>query len=321
MSIFFIRHLVDVRIQCGCDGSSSSGGPPRGTARVAVGFFWLWWVQRRTEDASLVDVAWACDPRSALAVFYAWIAGAALEPDARGLARISQSPRARGRRGSRGTSTHVIEVGPRTVAIARFASPAATRAQAFFFVFFQLQGLLALLLSLPFLVIAFNAVAPARTGSRSRGASRSRSRESRESRSPIGSSPATRAIRRTEGQDVPLRPVALLAPSQLLLRVARLVRLRGLAALAAPYGALGLVSPVVMLVLILFVTGIPPTEARSLRSKRGDEYRAYQASTSAFLPWFPAKEKTSLSWNVAFRLLETGPSPRLDRPGGVFDAC
>ena len=62
------------------------------------------------------------------------------------------------------------------------------------------------------------------------------------------------------------------------------------AALSAPFGALGLVSPVVMLALILFVTGIPPTEARSLRS-RGDEYRAYQATTSAFFPWFPAKEK------------------------------
>jgi steroid 5-alpha reductase family enzyme len=41
-----------------------------------------------------------------------------------------------------------------------------------------------------------------------------------------------------------------------------------------------------MLVLILFVTGIPPTEAQALRS-RGDDYREYQRTTSAFVPWFP----------------------------------
>jgi steroid 5-alpha reductase family enzyme len=41
-----------------------------------------------------------------------------------------------------------------------------------------------------------------------------------------------------------------------------------------------------MLLLILKLTGIPPTEARALRSK-GDAYRRYQQTTSAFFPWFP----------------------------------
>lgn len=45
-------------------------------------------------------------------------------------------------------------------------------------------------------------------------------------------------------------------------------------------------APVIMLVFILFVTGIPPTEERALRS-RGDDYRDYQRTTSAFVPWFP----------------------------------
>jgi steroid 5-alpha reductase family enzyme len=41
--------------------------------------------------------------------------------------------------------------------------------------------------------------------------------------------------------------------------------------------------------LLLFkVTGIPTTEAQSLRS-RGDEYRRYQETTSVFIPWFPKK--------------------------------
>ena len=41
-----------------------------------------------------------------------------------------------------------------------------------------------------------------------------------------------------------------------------------------------------MLLFILKLTGIPPTEARALRS-RPDAYRRYQLTTPAFFPWFP----------------------------------
>ena len=34
------------------------------------------------------------------------------------------------------------------------------------------------------------------------------------------------------------------------------------------------------------VTGIPATEAQALRT-RGDDYREYQRTTCAFVPWFP----------------------------------
>jgi len=57
-------------------------------------------------------------------------------------------------------------------------------------------------------------------------------------------------------------------------------------ALASPWGAAALTSPAVMLYLLFNVTGIPATEAQAIRSK-GDDYRRYQASTSAFVPWFP----------------------------------
>jgi steroid 5-alpha reductase family enzyme len=60
----------------------------------------------------------------------------------------------------------------------------------------------------------------------------------------------------------------------------------GLFSLAAPYGYLGLAAPALMLFFILKVTGIPPTEAQALRTK-GEEYRRYQQTTSAFVPWFP----------------------------------
>ncbi|MBL0921031.1 MAG: DUF1295 domain-containing protein [Phycisphaerales bacterium] len=55
---------------------------------------------------------------------------------------------------------------------------------------------------------------------------------------------------------------------------------------SAPLGWIGWSAPALMLVLALKVTGIPPTEARALRS-RPEAYRRYQQTTSAFFPWFP----------------------------------
>jgi len=57
-------------------------------------------------------------------------------------------------------------------------------------------------------------------------------------------------------------------------------------AFSSPLWYLALFSPLIMLYLIIFVTGIPPAEDQALKS-RGDDYREYQKSTSAFVPWFP----------------------------------
>ncbi len=54
-------------------------------------------------------------------------------------------------------------------------------------------------------------------------------------------------------------------------------------AIGMPGGAWLWLAPITMGLLIRFVTGIPPTEAQSLRS-RGDDYREYQRTTNAFLP-------------------------------------
>lgn len=51
---------------------------------------------------------------------------------------------------------------------------------------------------------------------------------------------------------------------------------------------LSLVGPVVMLVFLYRVSGIPWTEAQSLRS-RGEDYRRYQQEVSAFFPWPPRR--------------------------------
>ena len=56
------------------------------------------------------------------------------------------------------------------------------------------------------------------------------------------------------------------------------------AALAAPWGWLGLLAPALMWHFLVNVTGIPMTEELSVKSK-GDAYREYQRSTSAFVPW------------------------------------
>lgn len=55
-------------------------------------------------------------------------------------------------------------------------------------------------------------------------------------------------------------------------------------ALASPWGWLAISCPLAMLYLLFRVTGIPLTEAQALRS-RGEDYRQYQQTTNAFFPW------------------------------------
>ena len=65
-----------------------------------------------------------------------------------------------------------------------------------------------------------------------------------------------------------------------------------LIAMAAPYGWFAWISPAIILFLLTRVSGIPLTEKYSLQS-RGDAYRQYQRETSAFIPWFPRNTKAA----------------------------
>lgn len=56
-------------------------------------------------------------------------------------------------------------------------------------------------------------------------------------------------------------------------------------AISSPYGWLSLICPISIGYLIFKVTGIPMTEEQAIRSK-GEAYKDYQRSTSAFVPWF-----------------------------------
>ncbi len=55
--------------------------------------------------------------------------------------------------------------------------------------------------------------------------------------------------------------------------------------------AASVVGPALMLGMLSWITGIPYTEAQSLRS-RGDDYREYQRTTNVLIPWFPRKRKS-----------------------------
>lgn len=63
-------------------------------------------------------------------------------------------------------------------------------------------------------------------------------------------------------------------------------------ALGSPWGWVAIVGPACILWLLLRVTGIPMNEEQNLRS-RGDAYRRYQATTSAFVPWMRKKVASS----------------------------
>lgn len=57
------------------------------------------------------------------------------------------------------------------------------------------------------------------------------------------------------------------------------------AAVASPWGWVTISCPVLMLYFLFKVTGIPLTEEYAVK-RRGDAYREYQRTTSAFVPWF-----------------------------------
>lgn len=59
-------------------------------------------------------------------------------------------------------------------------------------------------------------------------------------------------------------------------------------AAGSPLTWVNLVAPALMLFFLFRVTGIPATEARALET-RGDDYRAYQRTTSVFVPLPPRR--------------------------------
>ncbi|MBZ5587258.1 MAG: DUF1295 domain-containing protein [Acidobacteriia bacterium] len=61
-----------------------------------------------------------------------------------------------------------------------------------------------------------------------------------------------------------------------------------LVAVGSPMWWATLVGPALMLAFLLKVTGIPATEAQAVRSR--PDYAEYQRTTSALVPWFPKRQ-------------------------------
>lgn len=57
-------------------------------------------------------------------------------------------------------------------------------------------------------------------------------------------------------------------------------------ACGSSWGWMTFYAPAMILYLVLRVTGIPPTEASAV-ARKGEAYRDYQRTTSAFIPWPP----------------------------------
>jgi len=64
--------------------------------------------------------------------------------------------------------------------------------------------------------------------------------------------------------------------------------------IGAPDGWLTWIGPLLMIWALLKITGVPFSEAQAVTS-RGDEYREYQQTTNAFIPWFPKPPSTPSS--------------------------
>jgi steroid 5-alpha reductase family enzyme len=248
---------------------------------IAVIMTVLWWIQILRRDASHVDVGWA----AGLGLLAIWFAVAADGWGPRRLAIALVVGLWSFRLAYHLLTDRIIgkeEDGRYQTLRAKWADRANSR----FFYFFQAQGLLDVILASPFLVICFN---------------------TQDSFHPVEWVGLALFVVAIGGETAADRQLARFKQKpdskgktcrEGLWRYSRHPNYffewliwcsYALVALAAPYGWLGLLSPIFMLLLILKVTGIPPTEQQALQS-RGDDYRRYQQTTSAFVPWFPKKE-------------------------------
>lgn len=252
-------------------------------AIVTIVMLLLWLIQRRTNDAGIVDVGWS----ALLGVLAIWYAVALDGPTPRrfivaGLAAVWSFRLAGYLLIDRVMSG---EEDGRYQALRRNW---ANNLQVFFFWFFQAQGVLDWLLALVFLVAIINPE-PAMQWTDYAGIAIWLV-------SVLGESVADRQLRvfrrRPENKGKVCR--------RGLWRYSRHPNYffewlhwwsYVLLAIGSPYAWFTLLAPALMLFLILKVTGIPPTEARAIES-RGDAYREYQRTTSALIPWFP-KDATS----------------------------
>lgn len=244
---------------------------------LAAIFFAAWVVQRRTRDAAVVDVAWTFS-FAPLAVYYAVALGAR---DVASWLIVALVAAWSLRLGTHLLFTRLWSGRPEDGRYAELRAAKGENAQTWFFWFFQLQALSVLLLSSSILGVLLDPP---------------------QSLVVLGAGMAVFLVS-IVGETIADRQLEAFKRDPMnrgrvcrdgLWRYSRHPNyfFEWLHWMAYPILALGgehawltWIAPPIMLLLMTKVTGIPPTEAQALRS-RGDAYREYQRTTSAFFPWF-----------------------------------
>jgi steroid 5-alpha reductase family enzyme len=248
-----------------------------GTAISCLSFFAVWMISVRVRNYGFLDVAWSYAV-AVLAPLYALFGpGDPLRKWLAAAIGVAWSLRL-GTYLLRRVLRHHPQEDPRYETLRkRWPGP------LMFLAFFQLQALIAVVFSLPFLFMAFNqspGLAPLEIAGLSLAAL-----------SLAGEALADAQMKRFKADPANRGGVCNTG----LWRYSRHPNYFFesmvwwgffLAALASPFGWITLACPLLMLYFLLKVTGIDLTEAHSLRT-RGEAYRRYQQSTSAFIPWFP----------------------------------
>ena len=249
----------------------------QGAALMFVVMAVVWVVAVRIRNAGIVDIAWSLN-FSLLALLYAARGPGFLPRRALILAMVALwSLRLGGYLYTRVMGHHPVEDGR----YQQLRQEWAPRANARFFWFFELQAALNVILSLPVLVACLNPaphLQPLELSGLALWAI-----------ALVGESVADRQLDRfrkdprNQGRTC---QAGLWRYSrhpnyffEWLVWVAYF-----LFAAASPEGVFTVYCPLLMLFFLFRVTGIPMTEAQALKS-RGPEYREYQRTTSAFVPW------------------------------------
>ncbi len=242
----------------------------------------LYRVQQKRTDAGIADVGWA-GGLAALAIFYAVTA------DGDPLRRTVLALLAGfwGLRLALYLLFNRVLQGPEDGRYRMLREQWGARAPLYFFFFFQMQALWAILFSVPFLVVAYHPKPfwsafdtagvviwlMAVLGEALADAQLARFRSMPENRGKTCRKGLWRYSRHPNYFFEFLHWWAYV-----------------LLGAGAPYGWVTLLGPAAMLLFLYKITGIPYTEKQALIS-RGEDYRRYQETTSPLIPWFPKKGK------------------------------
>ncbi|MEM7231327.1 MAG: DUF1295 domain-containing protein [Planctomycetota bacterium] len=242
----------------------------------------LWFVQRATKKASIVDVAWTIGV-GCLGVFYAWAGDGDVQRRILvGVLSGLWSVR---------LATHLLFRVLRMPEDGRYLEVHRQwkdKAQVFLFWFFQLQATWAVLFAIPLLIASQNteglgisdAIGIAIWVIAIGGEAIADAQLTRFRRSPVNSGKVCRdgLWRYSRHPNYFFEWVHWWAYVAL--------------AITGSQGWIAIAGPAVMLFFLLKITGIPPTEKQALLS-RGDAYRDYQRTTSAFFPWPPRESESN----------------------------